>query len=125
MGREIEEMLGRCAEANDAAIGESTFGHGEAVFVGKREVAHLDGPATLDIRLTKAAIRERRSDLREDPRVHLRRNASDWLEFTVGAVDDIADAETLLTAAIEANRPTATPGPPPTGAELERRRRFH
>lgn len=125
MGSVIDGLLRRCAEVNDAALGDSTFGHGEALFVGKREIAHLDGPTTVDIRLTRAGIRERRDELREDPRVDLRRGQSDWLEFTVRTADDADAALALLTAAVEANRPTAPAGLPPTGSELERRRRFH
>lgn len=125
MGAEIVEMLERCASAHGAAVGESTFGHGPAVFVGKREVAHVDASWTLDIRLTKETIRERRSELREDDRVALRRNQSDWLEFSVRDPQDLAAAEALVVTAIESNRPTAPPGLPPTGGELERRRRFH
>jgi hypothetical protein len=122
---ETVEMLERCALANDAAIGESTFGEGPAVFVGKREVAHVDAPSTLDVRLTKKAIRERRAELQGDDRVTLRPNQSDWLEFTVGCEGDLVAAEALVAAAIESNRPAAPPGLPPAGAELERRRRFH
>lgn len=125
VGAQIAEMLRRCASANDAVLGDSTFGHGHAVFVGKREVAHVANPGTLDIRLTKARIRERRSELREDDRVTLRQSQSDWVEFTVREPKDLVTAETLLAAAIEANRPTAPPGPPPSGADLERRSRFH
>ncbi|HYE78686.1 MAG TPA: luciferase family protein [bacterium] len=46
-----------------------------------KEFAHFHGPGTLDLRLTKARIRARRSEFAADPRVVLRRNPSDWLEI--------------------------------------------
>jgi len=107
------------------AIGESAFSDGPGVWVGKREIAHFDDDNTLDVRLTKAAIRSRRDALRADERITMRPNASDWLEIRITTDADVEFAVSLVTDAAAANRPTAKPGPPPTGSELERRRRFH
>ena len=121
-----KEFLERCCNETDGvAIGEGSFGSESALWVGTREVAHFDDERTLDIRLTKPEIRRRRDELKADERVTLRRNASDWLEVTVESNDDVEWAALLVFAAVEANRPTAPKGVPPTGADLERRRRFH
>jgi hypothetical protein len=119
------DLLGRCAELEGAAVGEGAFGPGTAVWVGKREVAHFDTEEVLDIRLTKSLIRSRRSDLRDDERIRLRRGTSDWLEFRVRDQSDVDDALSLIRDAVRANLPTAPPGNPPTGDKLSRRRRFH
>ena len=102
------------------------FTEGQAIWCGTREVAHFhDLSGELEVRLTKAVVRERRAELKADPRVTLRKNASDWIAFTITATGDEAAAVALVRLAVEANTSTAPAGPPPTGADLARRRRFH
>lgn len=115
----------RCAELEHVAVGESAFGAGPGVWVGKREVAHLDDRSTLDVRLTRAVIRARRAELVAHERVRLRSGSSDWVEVQMTGEQDCDFALSLVRAAVEANLPTAPAGLPPTGAELERRRRWH
>jgi hypothetical protein len=88
-------------------------------------VAHFDADGALDIRLTRAVIRAKREELGANPQVSLRPRASDWLEVRVATADDLELAVLLVGQAVLANAPTATPGPPPTGTEPQRRRRFH
>jgi hypothetical protein len=118
-------FLERCAKLENAEIGEGAFRPGAAVWLGKREIVHFDGERTLDVRLTKEAIRARRAEFKADTRIRLRPGSSDWLEIHLGNESDVGFALTLVRDAIVANLPTAPLGPPPTGAELERRRRFH
>ena len=121
-----EAFFERCCEESDGAtIGEGAFGAGPALWVGKREVAHFDAECTLDVRLTKTEIRRRRDELNADARVTLRGNSSDWLELRVASDEDVEWAVSIVAAAVETNRPTAPAGLPPTGSDLERRRRFH
>jgi len=119
------EFLERCAAGEGAALGEGAFSPGPAVWVGKREVAHFDGPSTLDVRLTREVIRSRRSEFKSDERVKLRASSSDWLELELQDSSDVEWARRLVRDAIAANAPTAPPGAPPEGSDLERRRRFH
>lgn len=115
-----------CVDAVDgAALGEGAFAPGPAVWVGRREVTHIDSDDVLDIRLTRDVIRSERAALKADPRVTLRRSSSDWLEFVVSSEDDLVGARDLVVRAISANLPSAPEGPPPSGRDLERRRRFH
>jgi hypothetical protein len=95
--------------------------------VNDTEVAHFDGDDVVDLRLTRSVIRERRQELKADPRVTLRRSGSDWLQLRFQTVADVEFAVTLMEAAVAAHRPPGgvTAEPPPTGADLERRRRFH
>ena len=115
----------RCADIAGAALGDGAFADGPAIWVGKREIAHFDGPDDLEIRLTKAVIRERRSELRANEAVELRRSTSDWILVRVRSRPDFDLAYALVRDAIAANVPSAQPGLPPTGSELARRRRFH
>jgi hypothetical protein len=115
----------RCAAIEGAALGEGAFSPGPAVWVGKREVAHFDDPDVLDVRLTRGAIRDRRSELRNDDRVELRPGTSDWIRVRTRSQRDRDHAFTLVKEAVVANLPTAPPGLAPSGSELARRRQFH
>lgn len=119
------EFLEDCAEAGRAFVGEGAFAPGPAIWVGKREIAHFDNERTLDVRLTKEAIRARRAALRSDDRVSLRSGSADWLEIHIRCDTDAEWACSIIRDAIAANLPSAPPGVPPTGTELDRRRRFH
>lgn len=118
-------VIDRWDTIEGAAVGEGAFKPGPAVWAGRREVAHIDADGALDIRLTKQLIRSRRTALKADARVALRANGSDWLEVRVATADDIEFALLLVRDAVAANLPTAEPGPPPSGSDLKRRRRFH
>jgi hypothetical protein len=118
-------FMERCAGIAGAALGEGAFASGAAIWVGKREVAHFDGPDELDVRLTKSVIHERRPELSSDERVELRPRTSDWIRVRVRSQSEFDHAFALLQDAVAANLSTATPGVPPSGAELARRRRFH
>jgi hypothetical protein len=121
------KFLARCArEIPGAQLGDGVFTEGQAIWCGTREVAHFhDGTGELEVRLTKAVVRERRPELRADPRVTLRKSASDWIAFTMAKKADEADALELVRLAVDANAASAPAGPPPSGADLARRRRFH
>ena len=124
-GWQADFLEGCCARADGAALGEGAFAPGPALWIGKREVAHFDEERRLEVRLTRTEIRRRRAELQLDDRVSLRHGTSDWLEVAIESDDDARWATALVLDAVEANRPTAPVGLPPTGAELERRRRFH
>jgi pimeloyl-ACP methyl ester carboxylesterase len=58
----------------------SAFRYDDALWVEGREIAHLEPPDLVDLRLTRQVIRARRPALRNDPRVTLRPSSSaDWL----------------------------------------------
>jgi Family of unknown function (DUF5519) len=118
------ELFERLGELRGAVISDGAFGPGPAVWVGKREVAHVDRDGALDVRLTRSRISQRKAVLRGDPRVVLRRGSSDWLELCISTPEDLGFAVELVRQAVEANA-DSQPGPPPSGSELERRRRFH
>src|SRR5437870_4573350 len=110
------KFLERCArEIAGAQLGDGVFTEGQAVWCGTREVAHFhDGSGELEVRLTKAVVRERRAELKADERVTLRKSASDWIAFTIETKTDEDDALALVRAAVEANAATAPAGPPPS-----------
>jgi hypothetical protein len=119
------DFMNRCADVAGAALGDGAFSPGPAIWVGQREVAHFDGPDHLDVRLTRGVIRARRPELRGDDRVEFRPGTSDWVRIRAASQSELDRALEFVRDAVAANLPTADPGPPPSGAELERRRRFH
>ena len=123
----MKGFLELCAiEIPGAQIGDGVFTEGQAIWCGTREVAHFhDGTRELEVRLTKAGVREHRAELKADPRVTLRKSASDWVAFEVAKRADEKDALELVRLAVQFNAPTAPAGLPPSGADLARRRRFH
>lgn len=123
-----ELLRSRLADVGGLVPGESSFGPGDAYWVGGTEVAHFDADDVLDVRLTRAVIRDRRAELRADPRVVLRRSSSaDWVEVSVRSQDDVELAVALVEAAVAAHLPPdgVLPEPPPARAALARRRRLH
>jgi hypothetical protein len=114
-----------CTGFDGVAVAEGAFAPGPAVWVGRREVAHVDDAHTLDVRMTRHEITTRRSGLQGDARVTLRRGESDWIAISVLSEEDVHWARGLIVDAISANLSSAPQGPPPTGTDLERRRRFH
>jgi hypothetical protein len=119
-----DELIEHFRRVDGAVIAEGAFSPGPALWVGKREIAHFDGVQTLDVRLTRSNIASRRSELRANNRIVLR-PGSDWLEVKIESPGDVELAISLVKEAVAANLETAMPGSPPTGADLQRRRRFH
>ncbi|SNT48945.1 hypothetical protein SAMN05421812_107157 [Asanoa hainanensis] len=104
----------------------SAFKDETAYWVNGKEIAHFEGERAIDIRLTRAGIRDRRQELRADPRVRLRPTASDWLTVEFAAADEEFVVALVEAAAAVHRAPTGTIAePPPTGSDLARRRRFH
>jgi hypothetical protein len=106
---------------------ESALGDGPAIWVNGKEIAHMDGPDVVDLRLTRAVISELRPLFNDDDRVIRRSKGSDWVEVRVNTAADLEFAATLAERAIAAHRapPGTTTKPPPTGAALARRKKFH
>lgn len=103
------------------------FGDDTAYWVNGKEIAHFEAPATIEVRLTKAGIREQRAALKSDSRVILRPSGADWLTVRFASAEDVDLILSLVQHAERAHRPP--PGtiakPPPTGPDLARRKRFH
>ena len=98
-----------------------------AFYVNGTQVVNLRGPGVLELRVTKAVIRAERARLKADPRVELRPSTSDWLRINVSKARDASLVLDLARRAAEAHLPPrgTTVRPPPDGADLARRRRFH
>ena len=109
-------------------LGENVFGdEGDpAYWVNAKQLANPVSDDELAIRLTRKVISAHRARLKADERVELR-GSSDWVGVLVARPADVALAVELATLAAEVYRPAdGSPcKPPPEGADLARRRRFH
>lgn len=103
------------------------FGGGAAYWVNGKEIAHFETHDVIEVRLTRAVIRERRAALKADDRVTLRPSGADWLTVRIKTGADIDFIIELVSEAERAHRPPpgSLPAAPPTGAVLARRKRFH
>jgi hypothetical protein len=103
-----------------------TFSEEDAYWVNAKEIAHFhDGD--LELRLTRPVISAHRERLRADDRIERRAPSSDWILVRCRSPRDIPLVRELAELAAAAHRPPPGVAPelPPTGAALERRRRFH
>lgn len=102
------------------------FGDGDAFWMNGTQIVNWldDG---LEVRLTIPMIRAERARLKADARVTLKSASSPWIVVRPGSKGDIPFVAELVDVAALAHRPApGTPmRPPPTGPDLERRRRFH
>ena len=97
-----------------------------AYWVNGKQTANVVGDDHLAVRLTRKVISAHRARFKADDRIELR-GSSDWVGVRVTAPADAALAVELVELAAAVYRPTdGSPcKPPPSGADLERRRRFH
>ena len=129
MATTVAARVRRALLAIDGVLtGGNTFGDGEAFWVNGKQIAHFRAIDQLELRLTRAVIRAERERLQADGQVTLRiSSASDWIMVRFSSTEDVAFIAELALKAAAAHRPAGrvTAKPPPTGADLERRRRFH
>ena len=117
--------LGRVDGFMEGASIFSDVDSDRAYFVNGTQVASADGSQFM-LRLTRRVVSEHRKRLRALPNVDLRRSGSDWIVVDVQSEDDVALVRELALLVAAAHRPAGgTLRPPPEGAELARRRRFH
>jgi hypothetical protein len=116
----------RLLEIPGVEEGENSWGDDTALWVNAKQMANFHRDGTLEIRLTRRVIRELRPRLKNDSRVVLR-GSSDWVGFVVDSAADFDFLVEIATRAAQEYLPGdgAAPRPPPTGAAMERRNRFH
>jgi hypothetical protein len=97
--RVVEAMLRRAG----VELRSSRFSDRPALWIEGREFLHYHPGDDVDIRLTRAVIRELRAELRDDPRAAMR-GSSDWIEYTIDTDAAAGVALRLAERAAAANR---------------------
>ena len=128
-GAPLKRTWKALAAVEDFELGENIFGDEDdpAYWVNATQVANLVGEDGLALRLTRKVISAHRPRLKADERVDLLRSGGDWIGLTITKPADTALALELAELAAAAHRPAdGSPcKPPPMGADLARRKRFH
>jgi hypothetical protein len=102
--RLLEEFMARGARMRGLRVRPSRFrGHTDALWLGPREIAHCHN-GQVDVRLTRAVVRQLRDELRSDARIDLRGPGFDWVLVRVRNAADVERAVELLRHAIRAAR---------------------
>jgi hypothetical protein len=81
----------------------SRFGDKAALFIGGREVAHLEAPGVIDLRITSAGWAQAKPRYADDPAVHREPSRRDWIEIHLSSRADLARLAGLLAIAVTAN----------------------
>ena len=103
----LDDFMTRGARLRGITVRQSKFRtHGEALWLGKTEVAHCHN-GDVDVRLTRAVVRKLRDELRSDARIDLRGPGYDWILVRVRRSTDVERALELLRHAIRAARTIA------------------
>lgn len=81
----------------------SRYADKPALCLHGREIAHLEAPGVIDLRITRAAWTSVRSRFAGDPAVVHDPRRRDWIELRIGSPSDLDRLRPLLTAAVAAN----------------------
>lgn len=106
--------MDRYTKIDGVMLGESAFGGGPALWVDAKQITNQVDDDTVEVRIGRANIRK-------EPRVRVRTKSSDWCELPAKHTKLLAE---MIELAASQHR-VSNPAPPPTGADMERRKRFH
>jgi hypothetical protein len=81
----------------------SRFADKPALFVGSREIAHLEAPGVIDLRITSAGWTQAKPRFGGDPAVHREPSRRDWIEIHLSSHADLDRLGDLLAIAMAAN----------------------
>jgi len=82
---------------------DSRYGDKPALVAGSREIAHLEAPGVIDLRITRDGWSQVSSDFGDDPAVRRDPRRRDWIELHLSSLADIERLRPLLRTAMAAN----------------------
>jgi hypothetical protein len=86
-----------------ATEGRSRYADKPALFVGAREIAHLEPDGAIDLRVTRSGWSQVRQDFAADPAVLRDPGRRDWIELRPHSAADLDRLAPLLAIAAAAN----------------------
>jgi hypothetical protein len=81
----------------------SRYGDKPALFAERREIAHLEAPGVVDLRVTRAGWSRAEPAYGADPAVRRDPSRRDWIELRLTSPADVDRLRGLLAIAVEAN----------------------
>jgi hypothetical protein len=95
------DALLACAPAQER---QSRYGSKPALVLHGREIAHLEAPGVIDLRVTREGWACLPDWLKQDPRVRRERGRRDWVELRLNRGEDLKELSQLLDVAVESNQ---------------------
>jgi len=95
----VAEMLG----TGKAHERRSRYGDKPAVYIEGREVAHLEAPRVIDLRITRQGWSRLKREYGSDPAVYRDPSRRDWIELRPESPQDLKRLAGLLAVAIAEN----------------------
>jgi Family of unknown function (DUF5519) len=95
----VTTMLG-CGPSDER---RSRYGEKPALFIDGREIAHLEAPGVIDLRITRHGWSQARDEYGEDPAVHRDPARRDWIELRLHSPADLDRLTRLLVIAAAEN----------------------
>jgi Family of unknown function (DUF5519) len=89
--------------AGPVAERRSRYGDKPALFTASREIAHMEMPGVIDLRITRAAWGQVKEHFSADPAVRRDPSRRDWIELHLSSAADLDRLGGLLAAAYAAN----------------------
>ena len=89
--------------AGAVAEGRSRYGDKPALVLSGREIAHLEAPGVIDLRITREGWSQARQQYGNDAAVHRDPARRDWIELHLGSTADLSRLGDLLRIAAAAN----------------------
>lgn len=90
-------------EAGPVVERRSRYGDKPALFTARREIAHMEAPGVIDLRVTQAGWRQVKEHFVGDPAVRRDPSRRDWIELDLSSAADLDRLAALLAAALTAN----------------------
>lgn len=81
----------------------SRYGDKPALFTASREIAHMEAPGVIDLRITRAAWGQVKEQFGADPAVRRDPSRRDWIELHLSSAADVDRLSRLLAATVAAN----------------------
>jgi Family of unknown function (DUF5519) len=81
----------------------SHYGDKPALFIESREVAHLEAPGIIDLRITRQGWSRVKDDYPDDPAVCRDPSRRDWIELHLSSPADLDRLARLLATAVTEN----------------------
>jgi hypothetical protein len=89
--------------AGPAQERDSRYGDKPALVSGSREIAHLEAPGVIDLRITRDGWSRVSAEFGDDPAVRRDPGRRDWIELHLSSLADIERLRPVLRAAMAAN----------------------
>jgi hypothetical protein len=96
-------VLDLCRELGPVTVRQSQFAAKPALFLGRREFAHWEGPGLVDLRITAAGWRQHADSFADDPAITRRTGRRDWIDLRLSDEADVERLRPLFETAVRAN----------------------